>query len=97
MRCPRDNMLDCPSTCAFYNRCKQVMHYAPRITERQAQVLDCLVRGLSNKLLAYELGITETTAKVHVKHCMRETRCINRVQLALWWANQRQVDHVTAP
>jgi DNA-binding NarL/FixJ family response regulator len=42
-----------------------------------------LGRGLSNKIIAYELDICGDTVKVHVKHIMRKLRVTNRTQAAL--------------
>lgn len=39
----------------------------PELTERQAEVFRVMVRGLSDKHIARELGITETTVKTHVR------------------------------
>jgi len=36
------------------------------LTPRESEVLECLGRGLPNKLIAAELGITEATVKFHV-------------------------------
>lgn len=39
----------------------------PELTDRQAEVFSVMVRGLSDKQIARELGITETTVKTHVR------------------------------
>ena len=41
-------------------------------TQRQAQILDCLRRGMANKLIAYELSMCESTVKVHVRNIMKK-------------------------
>jgi DNA-binding NarL/FixJ family response regulator len=45
---------------------------APQLTRRQIEVLLLLKRGLSNKEIALELGITEGTAKNHISFLMLE-------------------------
>jgi two-component system, NarL family, nitrate/nitrite response regulator NarL len=39
----------------------------PDLTDRQAEVFRVLVRGLSDKAIARELGITEATVKTHIR------------------------------
>jgi DNA-binding NarL/FixJ family response regulator len=64
---------------------------APRIvdkelddfTPRELEVLDCLRRGMSNKMIAHALDICENTVKVHVMHIMRKLQTTNRTQAAL--------------
>ncbi|MEO6564732.1 MAG: response regulator transcription factor [Casimicrobiaceae bacterium] len=48
------------------------------LTPRQAEVLRLLGRGLSNKLIARELGITEGTVKVHLLTIFRVLNVRNR-------------------
>ena len=50
-------------------------------TPRQTQVLSCLRQGMSNKIIAYELGMSESTVKVHVRHIMKKLRATNRTQV----------------
>lgn len=50
---------------------------------RQRQILDCLQRGLANKNIAHELGLSEATVKVHVRKIMRRLRATNRTQVVL--------------
>jgi two-component system, NarL family, nitrate/nitrite response regulator NarL len=51
---------------------------------REAAILNGLVKGASNKVIAYELRITEATVKVHVKAILRKIRVKNRTQAAIW-------------
>jgi FixJ family two-component response regulator len=43
-----------------------------RLTARERQVIDLVARGLLNKQIAYDLGISEETVKVHRGHAMRK-------------------------
>jgi DNA-binding NarL/FixJ family response regulator len=55
----------------------------PNLTPRQLDVLNLLRQGKSNKAIAYELGMRESTAKVHVGHIMRKLKVSNRTHAAL--------------
>lgn len=57
------------------------------LSEREGQILRYLVKGYSNKAIARELTIAETTVKVHVKGLMRKVRAANRTQVAIWAMN----------
>jgi two-component system nitrate/nitrite response regulator NarL len=54
------------------------------LTEQEHRILDQLVDGKSNKLIAKELGITEGTVKVHVKHLLKKLNLRSRVEAAVW-------------
>jgi DNA-binding NarL/FixJ family response regulator len=43
-------------------------------------VLAQLDRGKANKLIAFELGMSESTVKVHVRNIMRKLSATNRTQ-----------------
>jgi DNA-binding NarL/FixJ family response regulator len=51
-------------------------------TQRQSQILDCLRRGMANKLIAYELSMCESTVKVHIRNIMKKLNATNRTQVA---------------
>lgn len=51
-------------------------------TERQLDVARALQRGDANKTIAYELGLCESTVKVHIRNIMRKLRATNRTQAA---------------
>jgi DNA-binding CsgD family transcriptional regulator len=57
------------------------------LSKREHQILRCLVYGMSNKLIARELNIAETTVKVHIRGVLRKTRLSNRTQAAIWALN----------
>lgn len=60
------------------------------LTARQQEVIDLLVQGKSNKLIARELDMQEATVKVHVRHIMRKLGVSNRTQAALRAAHFRE-------
>jgi DNA-binding NarL/FixJ family response regulator len=51
-----------------------------RFTPRQAEVLTLLAKGLSNKQIARELNLAESTVKIHVAAIFREVGAHNRTQ-----------------
>jgi DNA-binding NarL/FixJ family response regulator len=53
------------------------------LTPRELEVLQCLGRGLPNKLIAHELGVCETTVKVHLRHLFQKLGATNRTRAAL--------------
>ena len=50
---------------------------------RQLQVLELLKEGKQNKIIAYELGMCESTVKVHIRQIMRKLKATNRTQVVL--------------
>ena len=56
----------------------------PQLSGREAAILNALVQGAANKVIAYQLKITEATVKVHVKAILRKIRAKNRTQAAIW-------------
>lgn len=51
-----------------------------QLTDRQLEVLQLLVAGLSNKLIARRLDIAESTVKIHVSAILRELKVGSRTQ-----------------
>jgi DNA-binding CsgD family transcriptional regulator len=52
------------------------------LSPREAQVLDLVARGLSNRRLGATLSISEHTAANHVRSILRKTGCANRTEAA---------------
>lgn len=57
------------------------------LSQRETQILRCLIDGDSNKIIAGNLGITEATVKVHLKSLLRKINAVNRTQAAIWAMN----------
>jgi len=55
----------------------------PRLTQRQLEVLACLMKGDSNKVIAANLGISEQTVKIHIGQIFKELHVSNRTQAVL--------------
>jgi DNA-binding CsgD family transcriptional regulator len=53
------------------------------LTPRQAQVLELVQRGASNKQIAKRLNIGESTVKMHVSHLLAKYAAKTRHHLAL--------------
>ncbi len=51
----------------------------PRLTDKQLDVLGCMSQGMSNKQIARELDIAETTVKTHVSAILRKLGATSRV------------------
>lgn len=54
------------------------------LSDREVGVLQCLLCGDSNKVIANRLNITEATIKVHLKSVLRKIKATNRTQAAIW-------------
>ena len=54
------------------------------LSGRETEILRLIARGHSNKLIARELDIAETTVKIHVQHLLRKLQLSSRVQAAVY-------------
>ncbi|MBI3897772.1 MAG: response regulator transcription factor [Gammaproteobacteria bacterium] len=53
------------------------------LTQRQAQILALLVQGKPNKIISRELGLAESTVKIHITAILRALNVTNRVQAVI--------------
>lgn len=65
---------------------------AADLSGREQQVLDILMTGVANKIIARELQITERTVKAHISAILRKTGAGDRVSLILM-AQEKQIIH----
>ncbi len=57
---------------------------APALSPREREILQHLARGASNKEIARDLEVAESTVKIHVQHILRKLELTSRVQAAVW-------------
>jgi len=53
------------------------------LSPREREILRGIARGASNKEIGRDLGIAETTVKIHVQHVLRKLDVASRVQAAV--------------
>ena len=67
---------------------------APRLsgplTAREHEIAQLVARGLCNKLIAREAGISEGVVKLHLHRIYRKTGVAGRTQLAVFVVTPRQ-------
>lgn len=64
------------------------------LTDREMQVIELLARGMRNKEIASELGISEQTARVHMKNILAKLHVSDRAA-ALSAAARRGIVHIS--
>ncbi len=77
---PVDYLFDCgPGS----PRATQGSPLTDTLTERERSVVKALQEGKSNKVIAYKLGLSEGTVKVHLRNIMRKLKAKNRTEVAI--------------
>lgn len=54
------------------------------LTEREKEIVELIAKGMSNKLIARALDITEGTVKVHIKNLLKKLHLRSRLEVAIW-------------
>ncbi|WP_262028416.1 LuxR C-terminal-related transcriptional regulator [Microvirga sp. Mcv34] len=67
------------------------------LSSREAEILQCLMQGAPNKVIARKLDVAEATVKVHIKAILRKIRVANRTQAAMWAVNHLAPGSTEAP
>ncbi len=55
-----------------------------KLTPRERETMVCLVRGESNKEIAKNLNVAESTVKIHVQNILKKLNLSSRVQIAVY-------------
>ena len=58
------------------------------LSPREREIVVQLARGASNKEIARDFGVAESTVKIHVQHILRKLGLSSRVQAAVWAVEQ---------
>jgi len=65
---------------------------APRLTDRELEVLRLVARGMSNKEIAAELVIAENTVKNHVRNILEKLQLRSRMEAAMYAIREKLID-----
>ena len=63
------------------------------LTAREMQIMRLIAEGLSNKMIARRLDVTEGTVKVHVKNLLKKMQLRSRVEVAVWAVQEGVTRH----
>jgi NarL family two-component system response regulator LiaR len=75
-------VIDPKSAARLFEAVASTPHGPNLLTPREFEVLACVCRGLSNKLIARELELSEKTVKTHVGHILAKLGVTDRTQAA---------------
>ncbi len=67
---------------------------APRLTDREIEVLRLVAKGMANKEIAAELVIAENTVKNHVRNILEKLQMKSRMEAAMYAVREKLVDGV---
>jgi len=65
---------------------------APRLTEREMQVLKLVARGMNNKDIAKELFISENTVKNHVRNILEKLQIHSRMEAVMVAVREKLIE-----
>jgi two-component system NarL family response regulator len=65
---------------------------APRLTERELEVLRLVAKGMANKEIAAELVIAENTVKNHVRNILEKLELRTRTEAAMFAVREKLID-----
>ena len=66
------------------------IHDVNLLTPREHEIFDLLVQGLSNKLIAKDLDIVESTVKVHIKSIFKKLNFKSRMEMTVWYLQSKE-------
>lgn len=79
-----ENIVLVPAGGRLASRAAPSQSTQPRLSPREAAILQFLKDGHSNKVIARKLDIAEATVKCHVKTLLRKINVRNRFEAAMW-------------
>lgn len=64
-----------------------------KLTPREKEIIACLARGESNKIIARTLDLAESTVKIHVQNVLKKLKLTSRVQAAVYAVEHRLLNN----
>ena len=100
--CPPDLMLSVTKPRAVVSREREDLpnYAAHRLTPRETQIMALLSKGLQNKIIAAQMGLSEHTVKAHVRNLFAKLRVSNRTQAVAKcrdWLGDSRRDRLNEP
>ena len=65
---------------------------APRLTEREMEVLRLVAKGLNNRDIAKQLFISENTVKNHIRNILEKLQLHSRMEAVIYAVKERLLD-----
>jgi DNA-binding NarL/FixJ family response regulator len=65
---------------------------APRLTDRELEVLNLVARGLNNREIARDLYISENTVKNHVRNILEKLQLHSRMEAVMYAVREKLLD-----
>ena len=65
---------------------------APRLTDRELEVLKLVAQGMSNREIAEELFISENTVKNHVRNILEKLHLHSRMEAVVYAVREKLLD-----
>jgi len=65
---------------------------APKLTDRELEVLNLVARGLNNREIADKLYISENTVKNHVRNMLEKLQLHSRIEAVMYAVRRRLLD-----
>jgi Response regulator containing a CheY-like receiver domain and an HTH DNA-binding domain len=72
------------------NQTTNQSHDINLLTPREHEIFNLLVQGLSNKVIAKELDIVESTVKVHIKSIFKKLNFKSRMEMTVWYLQSKE-------
>ena len=77
---------------ALSRRVEEQTGDAPRLSERELEVLRLVARGLSNREIATELVISENTVKNHVRNILEKLQLHSRMEAVVYAVREKLLE-----